>query len=382
MLIKNFFLKIRNLKIKKPPKIDVVVLDDGFSNIKFDKNIKYFLLDKEIYFFILMKSLLQFFFVKKKNANNLSDFYFINLINSLNPKIAFGHEYNGKLFRFKNLFPEKISIIYQLPNQAYFLKKTAPAMIKNKRKDLILKSDYFLTKFDWCKNFYDFVDTKFIEVGSVKNNEIPVKNFDKKYDIMFVSQFRIPVTSYWGTNDNVASMRTVDSATSYLIKILNKYCEEKSKKICIALSAYRKDKKKNKFTKHGINMNDEIDFYSRDIKNFYHEDISSYELAEKSEMVITTNSTLGFDLLARNKKTLFIDINYFLGSYLDPIINSKEGFFWYQGQEPDVIKRKIDSMLQINNDDWIKLLNESKLKMKLDPNNSILKNLVSKLLKN
>ena len=38
-------------------------------------------------------------------------------------------------------------------------------------------------------------------------------------------------------------------------------------------------------------------------------------------------------------------------------------------------------MLQINNDDWIKVLNESKLKMKFDPNNSILKDLVSQLLK-
>ena len=105
-------------------------------------------------------------------------------------------------------------------------------------------------------------------------------------------------------------------------------------------------------------------FYSRDIKNFYHEDISAYELAEKSKVVITINSTLGFDLLARNKKTLFIDICYFFGSMLDPFVNSKEGFFWYQGQEPAVIKRKIDLVLQINNDDWIKVLNESKLKIK------------------
>ena len=135
------------------------------------------------------------------------------------------------------------------------------------------------------------------------------------------------------------------------------------------------------FNTHQININDEIDFYSRDIKNFYHEDINAYELAEKSEVVITINSTLGFDLLARNKKTLFIDICYFFGCTLDPFVNSKEGFFWYKGQDPAIIKKKIDSILQINNDDWMKMLNESKLKMKFDPNNSILKDLVSRLLK-
>ena len=88
-------------------------------------------------------------------------------------------------------------------------------------------------------------------------------------------------------------------------------------------------------------------------------------------------------MLARYKKILFIDLHYYLGgSPLDPIVSSKEGFFWYQGQEPDIIKRKIDNMLQIRHEDWIKQLDESKLKMKFDPDNTILKNLVSKLLKN
>ena len=140
------------------------------------------------------------------------------------------------------------------------------------------------------------------------------------------------------------------------------------------MCAYRKDK--------STKLQDEIDFYSRDIKNFYHEDISSYELAEKSEMVITINSTLGSELLSRNKKILFIDLLHFFGSAHAPFTSTKEDFFYYKGQDPEVIKKKIDHILQIKNDEWIKMLNESSFKMKFDQNNSILKKLVKDLIKN
>ena len=122
--------------------------------------------------------------------------------------------------------------------------------------------------------------------------------------------------------------------------------------------------------------------YWKHIKNFYHENISSYDLAEKSEMIITINSTLGSELLSRNKKVLFIDLLHFFGSAHAPYTNTKEDFFYYKGQDPEVIKKKIDFILQIKNDEWIKKLNESSFKMKFDQNNSILKKLVKHIIKN
>ena len=83
------YLKSIKFNFQQLKKVDVVLLDDNYANLKFDKSIKYFLFNEQIYFYILIKSLFQFFFFKKK-ANNLSDFYFINLINALNPKIAIG----------------------------------------------------------------------------------------------------------------------------------------------------------------------------------------------------------------------------------------------------------------------------------------------------
>ena len=197
---------------------------------------------------------------------------------------------------------------------------------------------------------------------------------EKKYDIMFVSQYREPTPSYWGTNNNIGYMKTTLASISYLMKILNSYSSERNKKICIAMCAYREDK--------STKLNDEIDFYSRDIKNFYHENTSSYDLAEKSEMVITIHSTLGSELLSRNKKILFIYLLHFFGIAHAPFTNIMEDFFYYKGQDPVVIKEKIDQILQIKSDEWIKKLNESSFKMKFDQNNSILKQLVKDLIKN
>ena len=113
--------------------------------------------------------------------------------------------------------------MYQMANQSSLYKKTVTKLLRGDRPNLPLKSDYFLVNREWDKFFFDFVDTKFIEVGSVKNNEMKTKSASKKYDIMFVSQFRQAVPSYWDTNNNLGSMRTLDSATSYLMRILNEY---------------------------------------------------------------------------------------------------------------------------------------------------------------
>ena len=72
---------------------------------------------------------------------------------------------------------------------------------KNLNFDLI--SDYFLVKNEHSKNFYSFVKSEFIIAGSVKNNEIEIKKQNKIFDMMFISQFRSKVESYYGTNNNI-----------------------------------------------------------------------------------------------------------------------------------------------------------------------------------
>ena len=59
-------------------------------------------------------------------------------------------------------------------------------------------------------------------------------------------------------------------------------------------------------------------------------------MANKSKVIITINSTIGYDLLARGMKVIYFDLFNFLGgSPLDGIASKEEeGFFGIKEQIP------------------------------------------------
>ena len=370
-LVKRFFAKKWIFKIKQ--KVDVLIMDDGFANLSLNKICKYKQLGRELYIFPLIFSLFDLFFSKeKKNLILLKKLYLKHRIKLFDPKIAIGHEINNSIFYFKKFFPEKLSIVYQFGN--YF--EIHKAYAQERFEGAVM--DYFLVWDEWHKNFFNFVNTKnYIVSGSVKNNEIKDEPAEKVYDIMFISSFRTPVKSYAGTNLNIGHMRSVDVANSYVARILSDYCEKKKKKITLALVSNRKDKKEQ--IGKNFTRKDELDFYKRDIKNFSVEDTDSIKLAKKSNLTICVYSTLGPELLSRGDKVLFLDIYHFISDL--PFLPSKDGPFWYKGQDPNIIKNKIDFMLNLSNSEWHQLLQQSNVAMKFDQNNEILKKLVSEKLK-
>jgi len=372
----NFFKRIIFLKFEfeKPKKVDIILLDDNYANLKFEKSIKTKIKKRNVInSYIFIKAFFSLISFKK---NNLRDIYFKKYIEAYDPIIAIGHEYNGNIFRFKKLFPQKKSIAYQLADQADFFSETSKKMIKkNLNFDLI--SDYFLVKNEYSKNFYSFIKSEFIIAGSVKNNEIEIEKQNKKFDIMFISQFRSKIESYFGTNNNIGKMRSIDSSTSYVLKILKNISKTYNKSIVVALTSSRRDKK------YKIDSNfkrNEIQFFKRDLGEFNYEDIDATALAEKSKIIVTINSTLGFELLSRGMKVLFLDIHHYLGgSPLENIVDSKSGFYWYKGENKKEIEEKILNLFKITNDDWKKnCLNNSPIKF--DPKNSMLKKLVKNLI--
>ena len=115
--------KIKNSKLEfsKLKKADVLLLDDNYAKLKFNKDIKVKLQDRnKINLIVLIKAVKDLLFLKNKK---LSDSYFINYINEINPKISIGHEYNGQVFRLKKFFPNKKTILYQLADQSDFYLK-------------------------------------------------------------------------------------------------------------------------------------------------------------------------------------------------------------------------------------------------------------------
>ena len=368
----KFFIFKKKWKFSIEKKnVDVLVLDNGHAPVKYPEKINIFTIENEIYILNIFISIFQLIFsFKPKNYQKLIDLYFISCVKVFNPKIAIGHEVDGRLFKIKKFFPRIKTILYQFGNYLEIHREYAKERFKNQ------SFDYFLVWDEWHKSFFkSFVNTNFIISGSIKNNQIEIKKNQKIYDIMLISTFRKPVRNYANTNYDVSSMRSIDMNTSYVTRILENYCNKNKLKFCIALSSNRPDKK----NKESINMNHELDFFRRDSKNFYFENCSSYELAEKSNLVVNVYSTLGMELLSRGKKVLFLDLYHYVARH-SFIPNNSSGLFWTNENSEKEIENKIESLLNIKDNQWNAELQKYNLGLKFDYKNTILVKLVNELI--
>lgn len=87
---------------------------------------------------------------------------------------------------------------------------------------------------------------------------------------------------------------------------------------------------------------------------------SSYEFLDGVDLVIALDSTLGYEMIARGTRVLFISarsafINGAESRQFDfgfPGDYSKEGVFWTTSLQHDVIKEKMQSLLAMGQDQW------------------------------
>ena len=357
-LIKKILEK--NILFKNLKPVDLVVLDDGFSNLKL-KNLNYHNYNQNNYYIIIfLKSLLEFFtnFLRV----GFGKIYLKNALKKLNPKVAIGHEMNKKIFYFKSLFPDKISICYQFgyifDNDKNYYEKN----FKNKEVDY-----YFVYDNRSKKKMSKLIKSNYIINGSTKINEnFDKKKYEKKYDIMFVSRYR---------SENNSLRNKYDL---FLMNILKNFCNQNKLKLVIALVANRKDKNKNR--KLYISENN---FYSKYFLNIPTTSEDSFSLAKKSNLVVCSNSNLGYELMFAKKKVVFFNSkkdkhNFFKKNY---------GPFWYYGDDEKVIQKILEKYVNKKNDKlWIKYILKTDEFSKFYKNdrlyfkNNMIKKTISKIL--
>ena len=94
-----------------PKKIDVLLIDNNYANLKI-KKLKTHIFDyKKIFFFIFLDSLIKFFFFNKKKFK-LKEIYFRVYLKKTEPKIIIGHHENYLIFLIKKYSPNSIVIVY------------------------------------------------------------------------------------------------------------------------------------------------------------------------------------------------------------------------------------------------------------------------------
>ena len=348
----SFFKK--KITIKKLSKVDLLVFKDRFKKLNFSGIKSAVYPENEINLWYLLKSL---FFGIRKNKN-IRSLYFFYIIKDFSPKLAIGSDMDLKIFKIIKIFPNIKSICYEGSytfDRDKVLKQTITTgnsyndsveYIQNKKKIINKYSPNYYFVYDQRskKILKEVHNSNFFVHGSVRNNEIKQQKKNIKFDIMLISNYR-PLSIR--TNALNYKIKKFNSSFLKIAKIINSYCLLENKKLAIALTSTRKDK--------GVRrsfLGQELNFF-KDIKFSHFPTMSSYNLSDICDISVSTSSELGYHLLAKKQKVLFINNNK---KFIWHFFKKKEDAFFYQGEEKKMIKKKIDKILAIDERNYCKML--------------------------
>ena len=364
------------LIIKKIVPTQIVFAENNYCKLRFKDFSCHIIKNNEINLYYLFPTIIGYFSEFFKYS--LKDTYLRVLLKKLQPKIIISHELTERGHKLKKLYPSCKLIMYQFGN--FFPRFNSELKLRFAKE----KSDYFLAWNNETSKILGKYKTKFLVSGSIKNNLRLKENRKKKYDIMFISEFRgldnersINLSSnqqieYHINDFNPKKFENVIS--SLMIRYLGEYSRKKKKKLCIARSSLREDKKDK------ISVNDENFFYKLHASNHYTENVDSETLAEMSRIIVCVSSNLGPLLFSKGHRVLFLNYNYFAYEWL---FKSKklEGPFWYKGIEKEKIFKKIDQIFKYSAKEMEKNSKKYFDLVKYDPENKILNQLIEKILK-
>ncbi len=217
-----------------------------------------------------------------------------------------------------------------------------------------------------------------VPMGSIKNNLVPITQPPQRDVIAFVSQWHkdgLHMGGIFYTQE--AFFGQMDRL---IIQCLSHYAEEKNKRLVI-IPRNRKHvellaKEKAYFREL---IGHECEFFEP--QGPY----TVYHAIDTAEVVVTIDSTVGYESIARGKKTALFSIrSSLLGipgfTYGWPGNFPDDGPFWTNRPDPDTFVRILDYLFEIDDAQWqkdLEMTNFSSL-MIYNPGNTILKSVLEK----
>ena len=252
-------------------------------------------------------------------------------------------------------------------NDKYY--KFSNELKKQKKR---LKVDYLFTqnKFFEEEFFKKYIDAKYLNIGSYRNNFYPKKKKSKKKIISFISQFRL----HLNTKKNLLKRGFYDTEKK-ILPVIYRFCKKNKFRLQILGSEADEEKEKN-FYKNILNNNDWI-FQKRSSEN------KSYNFTDASELNIFVDSNLGFESLARGNKTISFNFrktwNQSYHKWGLDFLNDK-GKFWTNIYTLSELNRLMNYGIKTSQKKWkkdnIKIINKL---MTYDVKNSKIKKIINKI---
>lgn len=320
---------MRKIVIRSIKKVDILFLDENYSNIKINKFSSGYLKFDEINLFCLKFLIINF--VKELFSLSFKDIYLKSIIEAYSPKIVIDHSINGRALRVKRFLKNIYCITYQHSFFYDWEKRTYKKRFKGTSCDLYITFSIKDTEF-----LSQFIKSKFISLGSLKNNEINLQRNNVKIPILLISEFRQKEkTLHYKKFKEITQLTRIFCVKNKIIPF-------------VAINSMRKDKKKK------ISLEQEINFFKKYLRVFKWKKINSYKLSSQSKMTVALSSNLAVELLARGFKIALINlVGEAKKNTSFPYYNKKKTFFVLNSPKKKIMQ-KLDYIFYMENSLWKK----------------------------
>jgi len=224
-----------------------------------------------------------------------------------------------------------------------------------------------------------------ISIGSLRNNEAPLKKINKKNLISFVSQYRDTPGLYMG--NKFYDFETFwEHPDKLVLQWIKKYAGERNLEVrvipCAGNNLNNLKKEKNYFKKI---LGSDCKFSDWDCHR------SSYSAIDESKLVVALDSSMAFEAVARGTKAAIFSIRGTMLQLVSPPflhygwpgLYKDTGPFWTNLPEPSIFRQILDHLISLNQRQWRDEVAASGFNdiLAYDPGNSRIKKIFEKELR-
>jgi len=287
-------------------------------------------------------------------------------------------------YRIKSLLPRVTTISIQNGLRANYSSVPGQGFIESIERESGLSSDYAITfGVAISELLKTHIATNTFVAGSLRNNAFDAIGVAEESDlIMYVSQL---------PNHETENSSTVAYYQGHEITYSEFYSAERI--ICDQLAEYCSNNQL-RFEicgKQSSTFSHESEFFKPHRVSSRNTSLGSYEQLVRANLIVTLDSTLGYELLARGKRVVFVGGRFALHHDLAvrnmkgikfgfPLNEPSNGPFWTDNLSGAQITELLDQVRSMSRDEWAMQINQYKdLFMKFDPGNKELVSFLSSL---
>jgi len=361
----------------KPPKKKYIIFDDVHSEYiyKYLKKNNISILhtrNEEFNLFVIILNFIKFKFSKLE--------YYNTFIRIVDPKF---------LISFKDNDP----LLFLIRGTSKLKKIIIQNSVKNLISDEIINTKKFLNlrRFFNLNYFFSFNKTigekykkisgcNIIPIGSFRSNSYRIINskMKKKFDIMYISSFEKNSKNLKKKITKNITAEQFHNPQKELLKTLDKYSKNNKLKLNIYGRCTDSEgiKKEKKYYQQFLKKSRWRYIKNNSKKKFY--------FIDQSSLIITINSTLGYEALSRKVKTVFFNIrpkDKYLKPFMYgwPCIKKNRGFFWIDTYDFNIVNKFLNKIIKCKQNKWENIIRKyNKILMVRDNDNSQFKKVIFK----